>query len=150
MHSVERSPDPDFLAQMSTDHANWDELDGGDRRRIRDALAHDFGPICAYCETQCEWPNSYRNSPRQETIDHFRPRYRFPNLWLDWLNLVYACHRCNQTKGNSWPGFDDDNVDENLKSEDSRLHASVRLRVSQCRERAEAGQRVLRVRRGDG
>ena len=121
MHSVERSPEPEFLSQMGTDHVTWDKLDGGDRRRIRDALVQDFGPICAYCETQCEWPNRYRQSPLQETIDHFRPRQHFPGLWLDWLNLVYACHRCNQAKGNSWPGFDDQSIDMWLVAESPRF-----------------------------
>ena len=83
-------------------------MDGGDRRRIRVVLFEDFGSVCAYCERSCEWPNSYRNSPNQETIDHFRPRSRFPGLWLDWLNLVYSCHRCNQTKSGSWPEHYDD------------------------------------------
>ena len=120
MHSVERSPEPEFLARMRNENAGWDELDGGDRRRIRNALVRDFGPICAYCERPCEWPNKYRDSPNQETIDHFRPRYRFPHLWLDWLNLVYACRRCNDAKDNSWPGFDDQSVDMWLKAENPR------------------------------
>ena len=107
MHSVQRSPEPEFLAELRSAYTNWDDLDGGDRRRIRDALFEDFGSTCAYCERRCEWPNRYRNSPNQETVDHFRPRYRFPALWLDWLNLVLVCHRCNQTKLGSWPEYDD-------------------------------------------
>ena len=115
MHSVERSPEPDFLAQMRIAHATWDELDGGDRRRIRDALAGDFSSICAYCEQLCQPTRPRLRTeggeespwPYEETIDHFRPRSRFPELWLDWLNLVYACYRCNQSKGDSWPATDD-------------------------------------------
>ena len=115
MHSVERSPEPGFLAQMRSDHSDWDELNGGDRRRIRDALARDFSSICAYCEQPCQ-PTRGRDRteggeesplPYEETIDHFRPRSRFPELWLDWLNLVYACYRCNQSKWDSWPTADD-------------------------------------------
>ena len=41
------------------------------------------------------------------TVDHFRPRSRFPDEWLAWLNLVYACRRCNDTKGNLWPEASD-------------------------------------------
>ena len=108
MHSVKRSREPGFFAELRAAYTGWDDLDGGARRRIRDALFEDFGSVCAYCECQCEWPNSYRNSQNQETIDHFRPRSRFPGLWLDWLNLVYACYRCNQAKSGSWPEHYDD------------------------------------------
>ena len=114
MHSVKRSPEPGFFAELRAACTDWDDLDGGARRRIRDALFEDFGSVCAYCERSCEWPNSYSNSPNQETIDHFRPRSRFPGLWLDWLNLVYSCHRCNQAKSGSWPGHDDEVVNQRL------------------------------------
>ena len=108
MHSVKRSTEPGFFAELRAAYTGWDDLDGSARRRIRDALFEDFGRICAYCERQCEWPNRYRDSPNQETIDHFRPRHRFPDLWLDWRNLVYSCHRCNQAKSGSWPEHYDD------------------------------------------
>ena len=120
MHSVERSPEPDFLAELRATHTRWDDLQGGERRRIRDALVRDFGTICAYCERSCQGTTATHEEPGEETIDHFRPRNRFPALWLDWLNLVYACRRCNQAKGGSWPGFDDVLVNQMLAGEDAR------------------------------
>ena len=120
MHSVERSPKPDFLAQLRATHTQWDDLQGNERRRIRDALVRDFGTICAYCERPCQGATATHEDPGEETIDHFRPRNRFPELWLDWLNLVYACRRCNQAKGGSWPGFDDELVNQMLAGEDAR------------------------------
>ena len=122
MHSVERSPEPDFFEELRIAYNRWDELDGGDRNRIRDALMQDFGTICAYCEQPCQSPTLHEES-HEESIDHFRPRNRFPNLWLDWPNLVYACRRCNQAKGGSWPGFDDDLVNRTLAGEDARYVA---------------------------
>ena len=121
MHSVERSPEPAFFAEFRTAHTQWDDLDGTNRRRIRDALIQDFGQICAYCERACQFPTGSGESSNEETIDHFRPRNRFPDLWLDWLNLVYACHRCNQNKGGSWPGYDDASINQWLSAEDSSL-----------------------------
>ena len=103
MHSVKRSTEPGFFAELRAAYTGWDDLDGGARRRIRDALFEDFGSVCAYCECQCEWPNSYRNSQNQETIDHFRPLSRFPALAYDWSNWVFSCRRCNENKGNGWP-----------------------------------------------
>ena len=120
MHSVERSPEPDFLGWLRAEYSQWDNLDGGDRQRIRDALVRDFGTICAYCERPCQGVSGTNDDPGEETIDHFRPRNRFPERWLDWLNLMYACRRCNQAKGGSWPGFDDDLVNRMLTAEDSR------------------------------
>jgi uncharacterized protein (TIGR02646 family) len=121
MHSVERSPEPDFFEELRVAYNQWDELDGGDRNRIRDALVRDFGTICAYCEQSCQSPTRYEY-PNEESIDHFRPRSpnRFPGQWLDWLNLVYACRKCNQAKGDSWPGFGDTLVNQMLTAEDSR------------------------------
>ena len=115
MHSVQRSSEPDFLARMRAENTGWDDLDGGDRRRIRDALALDFSYICAYCEQACQptrpraWTEGVEEPPRpvEESVDHFRPRSRFSDLWLDWSNLVYACYRCNQSKSDSWPFVDD-------------------------------------------
>ncbi len=88
-------------------------MDGANRSRIRDALKRDFGPVCAYCQHFCQ-PTQPRTETGEtpppfdeESIDHFRPRGRFPGFWLDWSNLVYACYRCNQNKGDQWPVFDD-------------------------------------------
>ena len=111
MHSVRRSPEPEFIVQLRSAHSDWDDLDGGDRRRIRDALSEDFGFVCAYCEQFCQLTQprgqtaGEETTPRadEESTDHFRPRSLFPDLWLDWPNLLYSCHRCNQSKGTSWP-----------------------------------------------
>ena len=106
MHSVRRSPEPDFFAQLRSVHSRWDELDGGERRRIRDALTRDFGEVCAYCEQVCDRVAT-RDVPNAERVDHFRPRSRFHDDWLNWHNLIYTCRRCNDSKGNKWPGYDD-------------------------------------------
>ena len=119
MHSVERSPEPDFFEELRAAYTQWEDLDGGDRRRIRGALVGDFGVICAYCERPCS-ATATDQDPGEESVDHFRPRNRFADLWLDWSNLVYSCRRCNQAKGNSWPGFDDALVNQMLAGEDSR------------------------------
>ena len=107
MHSVGRSTEPTFLSNLRSSHTRWDELEGSDRRRIRAALARDFGNVCGYCEQSCRGPSATHDGRNEETIDHFRPRSRCSKLWLDWLNLVYACRRCNKAKDNKWPAFND-------------------------------------------
>ena len=132
MHSVGRSAEPSFFAQFRSTYTDWDDLDGGDRRRIRGALAQDFGQVCAYCEEDCRWPF-------EGTIDHFRPRSRFPDKWLDWLNLVLACERCNQAKGDKWPGFDDTQTNQSLGADSRYVPASeyVSPNVEEGRKRAQ-------------
>ena len=111
MQAVRRSPEPQFVAQLRTADTRWEDLDGGSRRRIRDALAQDFGPICAYCQQSCRLTQprvqaETEETPRpadEESIDHFRPRNLFPYLRFDWDNMIYACYRCNQNKAGKWP-----------------------------------------------
>ena len=114
MHSVPRSVEPGFWRGLTADLVDWGALGSRERQQIRDGLARDFGPICAYCERACSRPTAAGSSPNEETIDHFRPRNRFPALTFDWNNLVYACYRCNQRKGGQWPGYDDDVVNQFL------------------------------------
>ncbi|MYC34479.1 MAG: TIGR02646 family protein [Chloroflexi bacterium] len=107
MRGVERSPEPDFLARLRAARSQWDDLDSPERQRIREALRSDFEGCCAYCEDWCVEGARETGSDNPGTVDHFRPRSRFPNEWLAWLNLVYACRRCNDTKGNLWPEASD-------------------------------------------
>ena len=115
----------------------WSDLDTESRLRIREALAQNFGGICAYCERQCEPQAATSNPPNREEIEHFRPRSRFPERSFEWFNLVYACHRCNRAKGDSWPGIGDALADRLLTAEDSR-YTPVSEYVS---PNASAGQR---------
>lgn len=128
MHAVERSSEPEFFNELRGVYIHWDELDGSHRQRIRDALVGDFGTICAYCERPCRGPigrnaTDARNEQdceidlrrvAEESVEHFRPRKHFPQKWLEWPNLLYACYRCNQSKCASWPGFEDVVINEFL------------------------------------
>ncbi len=114
MHSVQRSDTPDFLKDLQAKYNSYDELCGKERSAVRDALAADFGPVCAYCERPCSPPTATADSPDEETNDHFKPLEHFPHLSLEWLNLVYSCHRCNQIKGNKWPGIKDEAINSRL------------------------------------
>ena len=124
MHGIARSPEPDFFDAVRCRYDGWDELydvagqqirscrgrrpepccraylaglDGeGIRREIRDALRADFSGICGYCEQDC--------AGMVTVIEHFRPRWAFPDEWSTWLNLVYACERCDDRKEDKWPG----------------------------------------------
>ena len=107
MHSIPRSPEPGFLSDLRAKYSDWDQLEPTERRQVRRALAEDFLKVCAYCEQSCV-PPTPTEGDNEESVDHLRPRRDFPGEWLSWLNLVYACRRCNQSKGSKWPVIDDD------------------------------------------
>ena len=107
MRGVERSSEPGFLAELWAACSQWDDLDVAERRRVREALRSDFGGCCAYCQGACVEHGGLVAGDGLGTVDHFRPRASFPDEWLAWLNLVYACRRCNDTKGNLWPEASD-------------------------------------------
>ena len=124
MHGVERSPEPDYFDAIRCRYDGWDELYGpaGEQIRhcrnrylapcctghlqgldgeairqvIRNGLRGDFSGICGYCERYC--------AELVTVIEHFRPRLSFPDEWITWINLVYSCQRCDEQKGDKWPG----------------------------------------------
>lgn len=118
MRSVARSAEPDFFAALRAAHSRWDDLDGAERNRIRNALVRDFGTVCAYCQCPCTARPESDDDLNAETVDHFRPRHLFPAQWLDWPNLVYCCQRCNQAKGGKWPGHNDAVINAVLANDD--------------------------------
>ena len=95
-----------MLNDLRARRSDWEQLESGERRQVRAELAQDFSRICGYCEQSCDEPTRSERD-NEESVDHFRPRSRFPGDWLNWLNLVYACRRCNQSKGSKWPAIND-------------------------------------------
>ena len=128
MHGVTRSSEPSYFEAIRCRYDCWSELydalgdqardcrssrpapcctahlqglDGeAIRREIRNSLRRDFSGVCGYCEQDC--------SDTVTVIEHFRPRRLFPDDWITWTNLVYACQRCDNRKGDRWPGPADD------------------------------------------
>ena len=69
---------------------------------FRSALGSRSADICWYCERQCE-PASEAGG-KAATVDHFKPRSRFPELTYEWTNWVFSCRRCNEDhKQDKWP-----------------------------------------------
>lgn len=73
-----------------------------DYRRYKPHLRRDFLYCCAYCSIhENEW-----GGLRHFQVEHFRPKRRFPQLIVDYENLLYACDVCNCYKGDDWPSDD--------------------------------------------
>ncbi len=54
---------------------------------------------CWYCERRCQAVGGWA-----PTVDHFRPRSRFPQLTYEWSNWIFSCRRCNvEIKKDQWP-----------------------------------------------
>lgn len=102
MHWVDRGPEPSRLRPICSRYiARWVRYyrDGtGSKpsdsrwREFRGDLEKVFFNLCAYCEEYC-----------RGEVEHFRPKSRFPELVYEWSNWLFACHVCNQMKGEKWP-----------------------------------------------
>ena len=102
MHWVDRGPEPSGLGEIREHYTpTWiefytNEVGTGPKdsrwRDFREDLGQRFLMHCGYCEFTC-----------RGEVDHFRPKSRFPELVYDWSNWIFACHDCNQAKGNKWP-----------------------------------------------
>lgn len=57
-------------------------------------LRDEFDFRCVYCLKREKWGQV----TSEFEIDHFRPQALNPRRRLDYLNLVYACRRCNAVK----------------------------------------------------
>jgi 5-methylcytosine-specific restriction endonuclease McrA len=55
------------------------------------------GGFCAFCERPMDL--SKTNSDDAPTVEHLLPKSRFKKLAKDPFNLVCACRKCNNDKG---------------------------------------------------
>ena len=63
---------------------------------VKQSLRDMYGGLCCFCEGVV-YTVSY------DTIEHYRPKARFPLLSFKWENLNYACTICNSRfKGSQW------------------------------------------------
>jgi uncharacterized protein (TIGR02646 family) len=70
-----------------------------DYRRFRSYVRSDFERRCAYCLLQ----EIFAGGEENFELDHFRPKGIFPEHKLNFYNLYYACHPCNNIKHDKWP-----------------------------------------------
>ncbi len=112
MRWVDRGPKPDgvdgYARQFTQGWVDHFRNDIGGRptdsywREFRPRLGMQSDGNCWYCERRCE-PASEVGG-KAATVDHFKPRSRFPELTYEWTNWVFSCRRCNEdSKGDRWP-----------------------------------------------
>ena len=114
MRWVDRGAEPAGLAAIRAEHTQfWVDLysDGAADHpdigyksslwaRFRDdELGQRFNRKCGYCECACD---AARGSPKSPTLDHFKPKSKFPALTYVWGNWIFSCAECNRIKGDEW------------------------------------------------
>jgi len=88
-----------------------------DYTKYKPYLRQDFSYRCAYCTIHEGEFGGLRNFAfvfvakaelrRKLSIEHFRPKWKFPELECEYTNLYYACSICNNCKGKRWPSDED-------------------------------------------
>jgi uncharacterized protein (TIGR02646 family) len=63
---------------------NWDNFQKPEKVEVHEALLTEQGHICCYC--------GQRIARAESHIEHFRPRTSFPELTLNYNNLLASCH----------------------------------------------------------
>ena len=130
MRYVDCGPQPPFLDEIvknsprdSDGNVDWQYVTKqfrGEYRQLVDWLANKYGYLCAYCESykyrdtrdsdNDQWSKQISDDESEETkdfpdsLEHFRPRSKFPDRVAEWENLNYACLQCDVSKRNFFPG----------------------------------------------
>ena len=95
---------------------------------ILDSLDRIYHSKCVYCEEEIYRVNADNltdNSEKKHSIDHYRPKSKYPWLAFSWDNLLWCCDICNQNK---WNKFDIVNKQVTYsQSFDKRIHKSTIL-----------------------
>lgn len=64
----------------------------------KDYLRREFVNLCVYCRV----PDTLTVAPHF-SVDHYKPKSKFPSLECEYGNLFYCCSRCNPRKNSFWP-----------------------------------------------
>ena len=76
--------------QITTTWKNFRETNTG--KAVLAALQIVFRNKCAFCECV-----------NAKSIDHYRPKERYPKKMFRWANFLLCCSNCNLAKGNRFP-----------------------------------------------
>lgn len=76
---------------------SWYQFEGRSaREHILPSLAAQTAEHCSFCDA---FPV---RGVSNETVEHFRPKSRYPELAYSWSNLYYCCDACQSAKGEKW------------------------------------------------
>lgn len=76
---------------------SWYEVDGVDARQ------HCLPTLQLQTESHCSFCDGYpMRELTNESVEHFRPKRKFPEEAFSWTNLYYCCDGCQKAKGDDW------------------------------------------------
>ena len=86
------SNEPESLHKYRTTTPNPSYNSFGDKEDIRNALLKEQGHLCAYCLNRIsdEWNSDLRKIKTE--IEHFKSQLNYPNLQLDYNNMLGVCN----------------------------------------------------------
>ena len=112
MRWIDRGPEPSGVEDYAREYTQgWvrhfrDRIgappDDSYWREFRDGLGQRSNGMCWYCERECAPASPAIGTAA--TLDHFKPRSKFPELTYEWANWVFSCRACNvEFKEDRWP-----------------------------------------------
>jgi len=90
----------EFIERRKADNSywNWHTYDNEKVDHIlKEILSNLSKSYCTYCGV---WTGKKFHNP---SIDHFKPKSKFPELSFSWSNLFYSCGDCQTIKGSKYP-----------------------------------------------
>ncbi|ELS02841.1 TIGR02646 family protein [Xenococcus sp. PCC 7305] len=80
-------PPQDFIQwkNLANEHwqPNWDNFQKPQKSSVHKSLLKEQGLICCYCGRRINQTDSH--------IEHLKPRNKYPDLTLDYINLIASC-----------------------------------------------------------
>ena len=106
MRKFQRGPEPDFLTANSAAWTKAWQTAQADKRPFRWPIHNHepvnrkiLPPLKAQTQDHCSFCDNYPVSPPSvDTIEHFRPKSKYPEEAFSWLNLYYCCTYCQQRR----------------------------------------------------
>jgi len=100
MKYIIKQVEPDsFSAWKALENEDWqpnfDNLQSPEKGNLKNSLLSEQGYLCCYCNAQVSAINSH--------IEHFKPQCDYPDLDLNYQNLLVSCSvkkQCGDAKGN--------------------------------------------------
>lgn len=94
MKYIKKNPPPEkFINWKNLAGENWqpswNNFQNPEKSIVHDSLLKEQGFICCYCGQRVEKKDSH--------IEHLKPRNKYPNLALDYDNLIASCQGENET-----------------------------------------------------
>lgn len=95
MKYIQKSDEPEsFTAwkNLANDdwEPNWENFSKPQKNDVHNSLLQEQGFICCYCGSRIAINSSH--------IEHFRPRKHYPQLALEYTNLIASCQKETQPK----------------------------------------------------